>query len=243
MKWMKRTFLLIGLMALLTACVPAPTMNPPAKTQTGVAQTGTGSDDINEATPKTTDSLEIKSSAPSVPLRAGIDSAIIVGNDTDHFLGKAKQILTMYLDYECEYCHEFASRDLSWIEQTYAGPSRLDINRVVVAKSPAGELMAKTAICGVRLLDTFDTVDHELWTHPLHSESDLPLFAKHTGLSLQDLRSCLKTPYAIDGMKSMKQLTEQSGFNRFPGFEIGTEKWIGIKTRADLQATIEKALK
>lgn len=230
---MKKSSLLIGLTAVLFgACAqqipPSDFRQPDTESGSAVLE-----DAPNETTPKTIDSLEA-TEVITVPDVRGESGAIVMGNSD------AKLQLRMYDDYGCFYCREFASLDLPWLLSRYVAEKKLSIERVLVPKSPEGVLMAKIAICSEEQ-GLFLKTDTELHVSPITSEKQIPGLAKAVGLNLKDLQTCLASPSTTAALAFSGDRAQKAGVTRIPAFELGTDRWIGILTREELEKKIGKA--
>jgi protein-disulfide isomerase len=173
----------VGLTVLLfTACQ---TQNPPEgfRQPTMSGATETGADAPNETTPKTVDSLEVGDLQTITEIHA-LSGSVLMG-DID-----AKVRLVMYDDYSCFYCGEFGMTDLQWAEKTYVSSKKISIERVFVPSTPAGMLMAKTALCSAKQ-NLFPETDRALHTNPISTEAQLASVAKKVKLNLKSLQSCV----------------------------------------------------
>lgn len=229
---MRMSPLLIGMtLTLLVACEPqsaAPNFRQP----TASGSVGTGSEVIspNDTTPKTTDSLEVGEPAPVLAVTK-LSGSVLLGEERH-------QRITVYEDYGCFYCREFALSDLPWITRTYG--AKLSIERVFVPMSPAGTIMAKTALCALKQ-DKFTEADTALHAKPIATDAEAALLAKNLTLNATTFRTCMGSQQTMDELALMKQRAEADGVMRVPSFAINDDRWIGVLTRENLQKKIENA--
>ncbi len=231
---MKKLSLLIGLTAML--CGACTTPLPPADFRQPAA--GSGSvvmdDASNETMPKTIDTLEVSDEAVVIEIRS--ESGAIFMGSTDSRLR-----LTMYDDYGCVYCREFGSTHVPWLLTTYVAKKKMIIERVFVPMSPAGTLMAKIAICSEQQ-DMFEETDKVLHLSPATTDAQIPLLAKKVKLNLKTLQTCMASKHLEGLLEASIDRARSAGVTRFPAFELGNDRWIGILTREDLQKKIEQTL-
>lgn len=229
--------LLIGIVILLAGCTQPQAPQSPLQpiTATGATASGDTTDTELETMPKTTDSLEVDVT-PRAPteIRTG-SSGIIMGN------AQSKLTLVMYDDYACFYCREFGLSDMSWLQDTYVAQQKLQIERVFVADSAAGILMAKVALCSEKQ-GLFIEADTRLHTKPLTTESELPTFAKSLQLNLKKLQACMNSTSISASLNAASSRAQNANITRFPAFELGTDSWLGVLTREDLKKKIINAL-
>jgi len=229
--------LLIGTLILLAGCTQPQVTQSPLQpiTATGATASGDTADTVLETMPKTTDSLEVDVT-PRAPteIRSG-SSGIIMGN------AQSKLTLVMYDDYACFYCREFGLSDMSWLQDAYVAQQKLQIERVFVADSPAGILMAKVALCSEKQ-GLFTEADTLLHTKPLTTESELPAFAKLLQLNLKTLQTCMNSASVAATLETAASRAQSASVTRFPAFELGADSWLGVLAREDLQKMIENAL-
>ncbi len=225
--------LLIGMtLTLLVACQSqsaAPNFRQPSAS--GGVSTGTEVVSPNETTPKTIDSLEVAELAPVLTVTK-LSGSVLLG-DEGHLR------LTIYDDYGCFYCREFALSDLPWIMKTYG--TKLSIERVFVPMSPAGTVMAKTALCALKQ-DRFHETDTALHAKPIATEAEAALLAKNLKLNATTFKACLASQQIASEIEAMTKRAQTDGVERVPSFALGSDGWIGVLTREDLQKKIGNAL-
>lgn len=232
----KRIFLPIGFAALLlAACSASPDVHfrpTEPESETGALLTP---DFTNEAMPKTIDSLEVVTESGASNLIKVLSGAILIGKD-------AAAHLTIYTDYSCEYCRQFAIERQVDIERQFIDTGKLQLKLVFIPHDEAGLLMAKTALCGAEK-NVYRAVERELLARPLGSENDLPALAKKTGLTLTDLKACINQQSLEIDMQSNANEAKKAGITRVPTFSLGKESWIGVMEKAELIEKIEKSMK
>ncbi len=230
--------LLIGLCVLLfSACQPHASQENAQESHSSVSATATGdsTDFSNEVTPKTFDSLEVeKSSTGTITISARSGSVFMGERDSE-------LTLTIYDDYSCFYCREFGTTDLPWLLQTHVVTKNLLIERIFVPSSPAGILMAKIALCSDQQ-DTFAITDAMLHRSPIATEAQLPSLATSLTMKLQSLRTCIASQEVTDVLDVAAAKATAVGVTRFPTFILASDRWIGVLTRDELKAKIQKAL-
>lgn len=229
---MRMSPLLIGMtLTLLVACQPQ-TEAPNFRQPTGSGSVGTGSEVVspNDMTPKTIDSLEVGEPVP-VLVVTKLSGSVLLG-DASHVR------LTVYDDYGCFYCREFALSDLPWMTRTYG--ARLSVERVFVPMSPAGTVMAKTALCALKQ-GKFHEADTALHAKPIATEAEAALLAKNLQLNAAAFKTCMASQQTTNDIEAMASRSQTDGVTRVPSFAIESDRWLGVLTREDLQKRIENA--
>lgn len=230
---------MIGLTVILVAAcepqTPASDFRQPLSSTGSATASGDTTDQLNETMPKTTDSLEVDV-MPVEPteMRAGSGS-VVMGS------ANAAMTLVIYEDYDCFYCREFGSTHVPWLLTTYVAQKKLQIERVFVADSPAGILMAKAALCSEKQ-GLFATTDAALLARPISTDAQIAALAKSVQLNLKQLQTCMASAAVAASLETSVARAKAAEVIRFPAFELGTDRWIGVLTREDLQKRIEKAL-
>jgi len=232
----KRILLPVGFTGLLlAACGASPDVH--FRPETPESSTGTvhTPDFTNEAMPKNIDSLEVATESGAAHLIKVLSGAILIGKDS-------APKLTIYTDYSCEYCRQFAIERQADIEREFVDTGKIAIQFVFIPRDAAGILMAKTALCGAEK-NVYRAVERELLARPLESENDLPALAKKTGLNLTDLKTCIHKKSLETEIQSNADDAKAAGITRVPTFSLGNELWIGVMEKTELIEKIEKAMK
>lgn len=228
---------MIGMtMALLTACqrqVPPSDFRQPESSERLTAS-GVVEEVINEAMTETPESLEV-GDAPTVPteIRAGTGSIFMGSAD-------AELTLTIYEDYGCFYCREFASIKIPWLLKQFVADKKITIERVFVPMSPAGTLMAKTSLCSQKQ-NLFELTDQTLHARPITTDEQVATLAKSVKMNLKSLQTCIASKATAAALESAAARAKTAGVSRLPSFELGTDRWIGILTREELEKKIGNA--
>ncbi len=234
---MRKSLLMIGMtMALLTACqrpVPPSDFRQPEPSE-GLTASGVTEEVPSEAMTETPESLEV-GDAPTVPteIRAGTGSIFIGSAD-------AELTLTIYEDYGCFYCREFASTEMPWLLKEFVADKKLMIERVFVPMSPAGMLMAKASLCSQKQ-NLFELADQTLHARPITTDAQLATLAKSVKMNLKNLQTCMASKATALSLEAATARAKAAGVSRLPSFELGTDRWIGILTREELESKIGNA--
>ncbi len=199
----------------------------------GALSTGDIIDSPNEISPKTADSLEV--SKITAPIEIHATSGSIIMGDLN-----APVTLTIFDDYDCFYCREFGTTDLSWVSKTYVAQKKLNIERVLAPKSLAGTLMAKVALCSAQQ-HQFEATDKALHSFPLSTDAQVAALAKTLKLNLKTLQSCIASPSIQTTLQTAVDRAKVADVSRFPSFILKNDHWIGVLTRDELQKKIENA--
>lgn len=223
-------------MALLTACqrpVPPSDFRQPDASAPATAS-GATEEMPSEAMTETPESLEV-GIVPAKPteIRAGTGSIFMGSAD-------APLTLTIYEDYGCFYCREFASTELPWLLTTFVANKKLTIERVFVPMSPAGTLMAKTSLCSQKQ-NLFEKTDQTLHARPITTDAQVATLIKSVKLNLKTLQTCMASKATAAMLEASSARAEAAGVSRLPSFELGTDRWIGILTREELENKIGNA--
>lgn len=234
---MRKSLFTIGMtMVLLAACqrpVPPSDFRQPEASE-GVMSSDTAEEVQSEAMTETPESLEV-GDAPTIPteIRAGTGSIFMGSAD-------AKLTLTIYEDYGCFYCREFASTEIPWLLKKFVTDKKLMIERVFVPMSPAGTLMAKVSLCSQKQ-SLFEKTDQTLHARPITTEAQVATLAKSVKLNLKNLQTCMASTATAVSLEAATTRAKAAGVSRLPSFELGTDRWIGILTREDLEKKIGNA--
>lgn len=230
---MRRTFLLIALSLALSACAQTVAPNPESTTSTGSLLSGTGmTDSPNEATPKTSDSLEVASNSAAILYVLTESGTIVEGSNRN------APRLIMFTDYDCVYCKRFVLGDLRWMERNMVQNGTLTLERVLLPVSTRGEQAAQLAVCSAEQ-QKFTEADLYLSTHALPVQ-DIAKFAKAVGVNPKKLAQCVTRKNLLAG--NLKK-AEEYGAERVPFFVLGSDSWLGLMQREELQEKIENDLK
>ncbi len=100
--------------------------------------------------------------------------------------------------------------------------------------------MAKAALCSDEQ-GRFSEADAFLHTHPITTQTELPAFAKSLQLNLKKLQTCMASPKTAEQLALSTNRVAAASITRLPGFELGSNHWIGVLTREELQRNIENA--
>lgn len=230
---MRRTFLLIALSLGLAACTPASMPDSGNATTSGSLQSGTGIVDApNERTPATADSLEVASNSAAILYVLTDSGTIIEGNN-----GNVPRLI-VFTDYDCVYCRRFTLGDLRWIERHMVQNGTLTLERVLLPLSTRGGQAARLAICSAEQ-QKFTEADQYLSTHAL-PVTDTAKFAKAIGVNLKKLAQC---SLRKDLLAGNLRKAEEYGVKRVPFFVLGSDSWLGLMQKEELQERIENDLK
>lgn len=234
---MSKSVFTIGMsLAILTACqraVPPSDFRQPTSSVSSTA-TGTVEEVVNEAMTESPESLEVgKAQKEVIDIYAGSGSIFMGSKD-------AELTLTIYEDYGCFYCREFGSTELPWLLSTFVGNKKLLIERVFVPKSPGGTLMAKASLCSQKQ-NLFEKTDTALRSRPITTEAQIATLAKSAQLNLKTLQTCMASKSLTQDLTTASERAKAAGVTRLPSFELGTDRWIGILTREELEKKIGNA--
>ena len=199
----------------------------PSTTTSGILVTGVAP---NDAMPTTIDSLEpaIKKAPLSYHALSG---GVLIGD-------KDVPTLTVFSDYACEYCRDFAMDQLPSIQETFVRQGLLSVTLLFVPRTDAGTLMAKVALCAERQ-NMFETTHLMLQTQVLTNAKDVSAFSKIAKLDEKKLTTCLKDT-SLD--RSLFLNTEKLAGSRVPFFILGDTSWVGLKQTDALRKDIEEFL-
>lgn len=231
---MRRALPLIGLLLLAACQNPPPPESFRQPSPSSVSGSMADADSPNEGMPVTTDSLEVAADNAPVQVTA-LSGGVLFGDG-------AAPALTIWSDYGCEYCRQFALGQMRALERRYVRDGRLSVRMLFLPRSEAGTLMAKTAICGLRQ-DKFHAVHGTLSAQPVAVMKDLTAFAKKTGLDLKKLTACVNDPSLTTALDAVAQQAKTDEIVRVPFFGVGQSAWIGLKQDDDLFRTIEQELR
>lgn len=228
---------MIGMtMALLTACqrpVPPSDFRQPEASE-GMTSSVAVEEVPNEAMTETPESLEV-TIAPTEPIAIQAASGSIFMGSTD-----APLTLTIYEDYGCFYCREFASTEIPWLLTTFVANKKLTIERVFVPMSQAGIIMAKASFCSQKQ-SLFEQTDQTLHARPIATDAQVATLAKSVKLNLKTLQTCMASKATETMLEAANTRAKAAGVSRLPSFELGTDRWIGILTREELGKKIGNA--
>lgn len=244
---MQRNLLFAGLCTatLLSACsLSAPSANfRQSQTGTGssaaaapATDSGAATDFINERTPETHDSLEVPMRNTGAVIPVTLASGAIVMGDP----GQVRRIVVT-TDYDCLYCRDVGLGDLPWLLETFVAAKQLTLERRFLPLSPSGTLSARAAICSAKK-GKFAEADRILTARTLRTDKDLPTFAKSLKITLKDLTNCMNAPSTKAILDRMGELADAAQVSRIPAFSLGTEQWIGVVSRAELEGKIRAYL-
>ncbi|MSR67260.1 hypothetical protein EXS65_00310 [Candidatus Peribacteria bacterium] len=219
---------------LLGACTAAPT--PPAQeepiTRSDSMPQSTLVESPNEKTPVTTDSLEVSERSGSIlPVIITASGTIVMGET------QSRHRLIVFSDYDCAYCRQFITNDLPWIKKQ-AEEGSMAIALVFVPMTADGENAARLAICAAEQ-EKFPEADEWLATHDIRAV-DRKKFANIIGLNLQKLTRCVAKKNLLEGNR---KTSEEYGVERVPFFTLGSDSWLGLFEKEELQERIEAALR
>ncbi len=225
---------MIGMtMALLTACqrqVPPSDFRQPDISE-GLTASGVTEEVPHEAMTETPESLEV-GDAPTVPTEIRAETGSIFMGSAD-----AELTLTIYEDYGCFYCREFASTEIPWLLKEFVTGKKLMIERVFVPMSPAGIIMAKASLCSQKQ-GLFEKTDQTLHARPITTDAQVATLAKSVKLNLKTLQTCMASKATATVLEASAARAKAAGITRLPSFELGTDRWIGILTREELEKKI-----
>lgn len=231
---MRKSLWTLFLALALTACVqtvPEPSFRPDPSSSAG---SGSFETDLgHEATPQTTDSLEIQTQTAATLKTTVLPDAILMGNED------TKRLMIID-DYGCTYCREFGLTDLPWVESVYAAQGKLALERVFLPMSPLGTFSAAVAICSAEQ-NAFAATDRALREKPIGTDTELQAFAKRVGLDIKKLRVCMKSEATTALLSAMESRAERDGVVRVPAFSIGEMRWLGVATRDELKKILDAA--
>lgn len=184
--------------------------------------------------PETTDSLEVAIDNTPVPVTA-LSGGVIFGD-------ASAPALTVWSDYGCEYCRQFSLSQMHSLEHRYVRSGTMSVRMFLLPRSDAGTLMAKVALCGLRM-DRFNAVHGALSAQPIATVKDLPAFAKKTGLDQKKLTACVNDPTLTTSLETVALQAQTDGITRVPSFGIGSSAWVGLTQDDELLRIIERELR
>ncbi len=227
---------------ILISCassLPQETFRQPSQASLSSSLSASDTDFTNEATPKTTDSLEVRSGMQKViDVRATESQSIILGDAGSGTVQRTHApTLTIYMDYACEFCREEALTMRPSIMTTYIATSRMNLEIVLMPKSPQGLLLARAALCSARN-GKFSTMDTMLLHNPTIDSATLSKSAQKIGIKASTWKYCMETT-TFDTEHTAPNGTS---IERLPAFTLGKSHWIGVETAAVVHERIEKYL-
>jgi protein-disulfide isomerase len=132
----------------LAACVrsPGPTAPDPELESATSAVVG-----VNEAMPRTTDSLEATASRTAVTGTGSIDWELTPGGTILFFKTASNvshlPVLHEYVDYDCAYCREYTRGQRPMIVGEYLLTGKIAIERSFAPVTSWGERLTRAALC------------------------------------------------------------------------------------------------
>lgn len=232
---MRPLFMVTGIMVitLVAGCrsTPLPAVVPSTSEQTA---TGSIHDFSNEVTPKTPESLEVAPLIETVPVTVSASGTIIVGSPT-------APTLRVVTDPSCPYCQDFVLGDQLWMEKTYVAPGKLALELVYRPMDAIGILNAKALLCSLKD-DSFVEMERSIAVKRLESETDAIARAKTLHIPSKTFTACLRSKETAVALQTHEQIADAMQVTRVPSFALGTERWMGLESRATLQGMIERAL-
>lgn len=208
-----------------------------AASSVAMSASGTLADDHEaDPSPTTTDSLE----APSATAPAAVTGHLIISSigygDTSE---KGPLRLTEFFDYDCEYCRQHALQERGWIDAKYVATGKLSVERIFVAMTAAGKRMDQAALCaGVQ--NQFPAMDMYLLTNFPQTDPPIFAFAKTLKIDQAQFKTCMQNmAVAQDSYMPADGIPVK----RIPAFIVGTQRWEGILTHAELEKTLDEAVR
>lgn len=187
-------------------------------------ESGSVSDSPNEKTPTTVDSLEVPVRTVTINTSVTASGTILFGNPEN------PNRLIVFSDYDCVYCRKFLSSDLPWIEQESIASDELAIELVTFPLSKEGNTAAALALCSAEQ-QKFREANTFLSTNGARG-IDLKKFAKATGVNLSKLTQCTARKNLLAGNA---ERAKEYNVERVPFFVLGTDSWLGLLQREELQ--------
>jgi len=188
----------------------------------------------NEKTPTTIDSLEPENLKTPIAITT-ITGGVLIGDVTAPFL-------TIYTDYDCDYCRQFSLRDLPVVERASIQKKTLAIRLQFLPRTDAGTFMAKIAMCSARL-GAFTSAELLLSAKPTAPVQSLTALAKEIGIDQKKLTECMADNVINQELQKTREDATAAGISRVPTCIIKDTRWLGLKQQDELLRTIDEALR
>lgn len=205
--------------------------------QPETSASGTTTNDLdapNEKMPTTIDSLEPEELKKPLTITA-ISGGVLLGNPS-------APMLTVFTDYDCEYCRQFSMSDIPLLEKTFIQQEKLSLQILFLPRTDVGNFMAMAAMCAARL-NVFPSVDLAFSAEPMTSTNSFAVIAKKIGVDQKALASCMSEPKIISELADTKEHADSMGITRVPSFILEEKTWVGRKQQDELMRDIDMSLR
>ncbi len=236
--------LLLGACTVQTGTVPSETASGSNSiSQAPVSASGAAASETEEleiaAEPAATgtDSLEVHGDAAPAAVTGHLIIDTIGFGMTPEKDGPPR--LYEYFDYDCEYCRQHAMEERAWIDANYVATGKLGIERVFVSFTPQGKRMDQAALCAASQ-GFFTEMDAYLMANVPRNDPTIFAFAKTLKMDQKRFATCMENMAVAEGSH---EVPGGEPVKRVPAFILNDARWEGILPRAELQKTIDEALR
>lgn len=240
---------LIGSILLLSSCASLPSGSPASSSssmsssmnvstnslQSSMQPTSTGVEDppvVIEPIEEVSTSTQTGAATTVRMLDVG---TLLIGSET------ATTTLTAFLDYNCDYCHQFGTQALPALTKGYIATGKMNMILMYLPLAPAGINAAKAAICSIEQ-NTFIDFHSKLIAGYPTTEASMTKLAKDLKMDTAKWNKCRASEFADGILKTHQAFAESKNVTRVPSFIVGDDQWVGIISVSQWKERIEKAL-
>lgn len=195
------------------------TYDPPVRIETGAVN----------------DSMIFTETGAAAKIRMLDVGTLLIGDES------APVTLTAFLDYDCDYCHLFATQTLPTLSDSYIDTGKMNVILMYMPFTAAGTSAAKAAICSLEQ-NTFLAFHAKLIAgYPL-TEASMTKLAKDLKMDTVKWNRCRASEFADGILKTHQAFAASKNVTRVPSFILGADQWVGIISLPQWKEKIAKAL-
>lgn len=203
--------------------------------QSSMQPTSTGVEDPPIVLEPTEDVSTSTQTGAATSVRMLDVGTLLIGSET------ATTTLTAFLDYNCDYCHQFGTQALPTLTKDYIATGKMNMMLIYLPLTPASTSAAKAAICSIEQ-NTFIAFHSKLIAGYPTTEASMTKLAKDLKMDTAKWNKCRTSEFADGILKTHQAFAESKNVTRVPSFIVGNDQWIGIISVTQWKARIEKAL-
>ena len=241
---MRKTFstILASFALLLTACVPPPEVNlektvPPPQLDQTTSSSAPHNASIELAIDETGASSSAMTSTGALAERMAEHGVLEIGP------ADAPSTLTVFTNFSCRYCQEFARDMLPALEKEFVATGRLKLRTMItpLKKYPNSGLEASALVCSTAL-GKGQGMWNALSDAKLRDRASILNLLKKLDISKKEFSKCLDAKETKATLDQQAEFVHTNDVTLIPTFILNGEKEIGLMSYADLHGWIRSVM-